>query len=501
MNQQLLDYVRQQLAAGVSKDDLFRILAAQGLSPHDIDGTFNSVSLSVAPASITSKPQIQEPPLQPKKRHRILRIFVWSIGSIVGLVALLLLTPSVLGLFFKDISPTDYSDLNLPTLSVPDNQNALPDITAAANATDKTYDTGTLRDILAGKTWDNAFAAQAIASNTPALVLLGRAAEKPTFQDPGAGQPDTLSLKTILPFMGSWRTLIRFNGLAALYLARNGKGSEGVQTALVGVNVAQKIEMSQGFLIQWLVGIAMKNQALQSMQGILASSTISTNDLKSLATSLKQYTNDGSGLVKAHKIDFYSQKSMIEYLAHRNVKEADPENSDGFIALSSAIDRTNFYFHPHQSISFLADDIRLRVVSAQASCDVLQEHEPKKVGPSNIFLFFFTPNAIGKVIHDVNAATADSASVKRCNENTLLEATRLLTGLKAFRQDKGLLPGSLDELVPTYLDDMPLDPFSGHEFKYDQIKRIIYSVGQEKLDLGGSTGDNGEQMKNPTFSF
>jgi len=88
-----------------------------------------------------------------------------------------------------------------------------------------------------------------------------------------------------------------------------------------------------------------------------------------------------------------------------------------------------------------------------------------------------------------------------CQENTLLSATRLLAALKAYQQDNKKIPGSLAELVPTYLTDMPLDPYSGQTFKYDPVKKVIYSVGKDKKDVGGSTGDSWELMENPTFTF
>jgi hypothetical protein len=57
-----------------------------------------------------------------------------------------------------------------------------------------------------------------------------------------------------------------------------------------------------------------------------------------------------------------------------------------------------------------------------------------------------------------------------------------------FRLDHGTLPSHLDDLVPAYLDSVPLDPFDGHPLRLavKNDRRIIYSVGPELVDDGGA---------------
>jgi hypothetical protein len=62
-----------------------------------------------------------------------------------------------------------------------------------------------------------------------------------------------------------------------------------------------------------------------------------------------------------------------------------------------------------------------------------------------------------------------------------------------YRLDHGSLPKQLDDLVPTYLDAIPTDPFTGKPIrlviKSDQW--IIYSVGPEGRDHGGVEDKHG----------
>jgi len=65
-------------------------------------------------------------------------------------------------------------------------------------------------------------------------------------------------------------------------------------------------------------------------------------------------------------------------------------------------------------------------------------------------------------------------------------ATACLFALKAYKEEKGHLPDSLSELVPKYLPKVPINPFDGKPLRYSKEKGIIYCVGRDLKDSGGS---------------
>ncbi|MHC4345428.1 MAG: CPBP family glutamic-type intramembrane protease [Planctomycetota bacterium] len=78
-----------------------------------------------------------------------------------------------------------------------------------------------------------------------------------------------------------------------------------------------------------------------------------------------------------------------------------------------------------------------------------------------------------------------------------VHAEALITTLAALRykKDKGKLPGTLEELVSTdYLEDVPIDPFSGKPLVYRERKGmfILYSFGADFDDDGGVRSRWGE---------
>ncbi len=80
-----------------------------------------------------------------------------------------------------------------------------------------------------------------------------------------------------------------------------------------------------------------------------------------------------------------------------------------------------------------------------------------------------------------------------------LLATEL--ALRLFQEDHGRLPRQLDELVPKYLDEVPLDPLSvtGQALVYRATgdKHRLYTVWTNGLDDGGETGKgNVEEFRN-----
>ncbi len=138
INQQLLDYVRQQLAAGVAKEEITKTLLTQGWPQQDINETFIGLSganVSAKPAvasTVSSSQQTQINPhtfprgilegvginssQRPKKRRRILKFFLWTTGLLLSLTILILLVPSTRGLFYKDVAPVQNQKKN--TVSV-----------------------------------------------------------------------------------------------------------------------------------------------------------------------------------------------------------------------------------------------------------------------------------------------------------------------------------------------------------------------------------------------
>jgi len=71
-----------------------------------------------------------------------------------------------------------------------------------------------------------------------------------------------------------------------------------------------------------------------------------------------------------------------------------------------------------------------------------------------------------------------------------VRCTRLAVVIERYRAShgEGELPATLGDLAPTYIESVPLDPFTGGQLLYshDEESYMVYSTGTNRVDDGGS---------------
>ena len=68
-----------------------------------------------------------------------------------------------------------------------------------------------------------------------------------------------------------------------------------------------------------------------------------------------------------------------------------------------------------------------------------------------------------------------------------LRAADAALAVQRYRLAAGELPGKLADLVPTYLETVPKDPFDGNDLRYRKLEPgfVVYSTGEDLSDDGG----------------
>lgn len=64
-------------------------------------------------------------------------------------------------------------------------------------------------------------------------------------------------------------------------------------------------------------------------------------------------------------------------------------------------------------------------------------------------------------------------------------AIQIELALRLYQIDHHQLPASLNDLVPTYLSSVPLDPFSNAPMRWNKVTQVVYSVGTNLVDDHG----------------
>lgn len=77
---------------------------------------------------------------------------------------------------------------------------------------------------------------------------------------------------------------------------------------------------------------------------------------------------------------------------------------------------------------------------------------------------------------------------------TQVDLVKLAFALAAHKTDHGECPANLAPLCPRYIHEVPKDRFGGGDLKYQPGKDgyLLYSVGMNETDDGGSGGGFGE---------
>ena len=488
-NQQLLDFIKQQKQQGVSNEEIKKSLLSNGWQSTDVEEAFGIPSIS------------QQVSAQPKKR-RWKKIILIIIAVIIILIAALFSLPIFLNLFAKDIAPINDSDIRLKVDTVPDGDNAYFDLIKLENVIYEPEGKSLIIfDMIAGRTWDDKLAEEIVSRNAQAFSIFSEAAHKPKFQDPISANPADVTPNAVLPKLSSWRLMARLSAVKALYLAKQGKDKEAMDEALNSTRIGQKIQESQASFIEYLVAITMKGIGLETVQKILITSKLSSNDLKQYAQGLSNYNNNEDGLINSFKAEYQIKLWYLDAIASGNPEGLNKlvgEGASGNPVLVYMF-KDNYYFKPNKTKLLFADYFRANIKKANESCSAITATDIPRLFPTNPAKLYVEENAIGKILHDVFVASLTTINTKKCGEDLLVSATQALVAIKAYKSDTNTYPSSLNELVPSYLLSIPQDSFDGKSLKYSAEKKIIYSVGSDMQDSGGGTGDDWRTMSDPTF--
>jgi hypothetical protein len=69
--------------------------------------------------------------------------------------------------------------------------------------------------------------------------------------------------------------------------------------------------------------------------------------------------------------------------------------------------------------------------------------------------------------------------------------TRALLLCRLYEKKHGQLPETLQELVPEFVEAVPLDPFDGQPVRYSKERQIVYCVGSDGKDDGAPKYEKG----------
>lgn len=401
------------------------------------------------------------------------------------LVALLLAA-----ILLRALLPTGagFNDANLRPVRtvIPAEANAFPllleagELLAVADTEEKT-----LSALGAGSSWDEAQAREFLNANAAALEKLRAAWTRPQLQ------VDTITnFAQKCPYLEEWRQLTSLALIEARLSFHNGNEAEAFEKVMAVIRFGQRVEAAEGASFHYLFGIGFKARGLECLRQFADRTHLPPDRLKSIARQLGDFEANSTNLHASLKVEYVTQLSLLHEFAG-NI------TTNYFGRLTASIP----FFDVERSKVELAEQIRRTLIAVTNNyANGVKDLPVAETNHSAIGLLL-RGNAMGSILNEMTSSSWEKSLASKCRENVTVRATQTVLALRAFQKTHNRLPQSLAELLPDFLAAIPLDDFDGQPLRYRPEAKIIYSVGADLTDDGGTPPTKQSQRGDLVFKF
>jgi hypothetical protein len=365
-----------------------------------------------------SNPTSETPPaiaqhIAPEKPKRKLwkKILIWFFAVMLFLIILFYSLPHILGLFYKDIASVNDSDLRITPEVVSKTDNAYFDYVKLSGKVVSTVDGKEAGTYLSGSDWDQTFVDTLLNQNLPALQIFAESLRKAKYQDPVFSDYNNLTLEAETFPLGDVRDISKIMSVLSANLSRSGNLPEALAIAFEITDTGDKIEKSNGNLLNILSGIAIKQIGLERIQRLIKSPSVSPEAASIYRSKLESYRNNKEGIANAMKVGYISQANTIS----KSINDA---------VIKAGIDpvklRNNFYYQPNNTKLLLADSMRKNIAYSKMTCDQLKEIKDPEREKISALSLYFTPNPIGRILVNVMSIPLSSQYLKDCEQDKMI---------------------------------------------------------------------------------
>jgi hypothetical protein len=413
------------------------------------------------------------------------------------LCALALLAASAwVALNRTDVASADDGDLRLALSRAAVAENGFDRLASAASAArlpngEANWDR--FHAFRAGRIWDPQWIAELVVQNAPATALLHDAVASPAFAFPPPDRAGDYADR--LATLVRAQQLIALSGAQSRILLREGDARGAIELASLGLHVGRRVSGAE-------------NVDLLAIRRAIAFQTVSLLDLENIARTARLAPADALALGRLlestrWRAQDWQRVFSVEY--DRLIAEVDAaseEARDGRgLAWPMSVLPSGYRWHRNRTVSGLADLYRDQLRKSEMFCADAQLVATHWV-QARAFGDLLAPNAMGQLaIGMVRARGLDSLQLQRCALETHVSLVAALVAAKAWSDAEGALPERLEDLVPRYLDALPLDRYDGAPLRYARAARAVYSVGPDFTDAGPATTLNWDDPRAPGLSL
>ena len=401
-------------------------------------------------------------------------------------LAMVLLALAVGGrIAMRDIPPPDISDLILTESASPTETNAWAHFDEATHLLFRPENEGIIGDYIAGETVDEAPLKDIVDRNAAAVEELRKGADCGAFHMPADIEDYEADERR-----EAWHFLGNVLVLKARRACQAGQLAEAVD--------ACELLMRAGRCIQeeanndcFVAGLNIMGQGLFIAQELAANPALTEAQMDCLLRDVNVGGNLPAALARTLITRFEKRTHIIDELCKGAMKVSSlPESLQDKLPFFQGSGRMYGYFlQRNKTIQQLAGIHRAFLAKTNMTC--------REAGLVSVedgsWRYSLRPNAAGRAICERASSSLQYPLQFKWNRECLLECTRALVGVHAFRRKTGNFPPSLESLVPDYLPSVPRDPYDGKPLRYLPAKGIVYSVGLDCRDSGGTAEVTGPE--------
>lgn len=378
----------------------------------------------------------------------------------------------------RDIPIPDTSDLVPEIVSISDKDNAYTYFSSALGSLYWPEKEPRVDSILAYKTWDDELVQDLIFKNSETISLLKQGLTCSINQEPNDSKSSNF-----YPYV-KWLNMSRLIALKAMYERRTIQTEQSLESCLDLIRLGSLISAHPAGPVDYSVGLYTIDLGLQECRHLLSESQLTEAQMVSISEQLNKVNSLDQGLSKAIKMEF----KLVSKLIISTESDLNSITSKSSIIARIAFNVLHHHcFQPNRTQAEFALLCRTMIQNASRSYAEMDLPKDELVFASDIrrFAILLQPNGYAKVLLPSPRYLNPFLKAK-CEIQSRLTALRLVIACRIYEVKYGQLPEILENLVPAFIDRVPIDPFDGRPFRYSHKQAIIYSVGIDLKDSGGS---------------
>ncbi|MEM7204479.1 MAG: hypothetical protein AAF628_29745 [Planctomycetota bacterium] len=345
-----------------------------------------------------------------------------------------------------------------------------------------------------GDAFDPALAQEVRECNATVLRQLAASLATPDFVCPTLEAPND-GLST------GWNTLGRVVAVGAFEHAAADRVDEAFDAAMQLVRLAHHIQSTAGAsLMHWTVASMLKQTGLACLHTLALRHLPSDDLVAALVRELDERRADRATLERALAVDARFERQLILSLA---AGEQQLDDLWFFDDAPVADDWRTTSYRPAATIE-LSSRARGLLVAALG-----RPYDPD--GLRTVLDALIASAADLRAENDIGVRFVRGSTLEGlplilkypCAEDVAVDAVRTVLALRWHTHRTGRQPMTLSALHSAWFPATPVDPYDGQALRYAPERGVVYSVGEDRVDAGGSDAGTArrarQDLAEPTY--